>query len=134
MSAFTRRLVELVVMKMGSKTLLGPFLVGGAFGVVFSSKSSKRSGALRLREGCDLVGGGATAFLGTGFLVAGFFRVGAFLGAALPFALLAACFGGGVPKAGSSSSSSSSSRALLGLCLAERLAHMLEVGALDETD
>lgn len=129
MSAFTRRLVELVVMKTGSKTLLDPFLVGWALGVVFSSKSSKRSGALRLREGRDLVGGGATAFLG-----AGFFGAGAFLAVAtpfvLPFALLTTRFGGGVPKAGSSSSSSSS-RALLGLCLAERLAFMLEVGALD---
>jgi len=98
--------------------LLDPFLVGAALGVGFSSNSSNRSGALRLREGRELgvaAGAGflAAAFFGAGFLAAGFFGAGVFFFVVLAFVaelvLLAARLGGGVPKASSSSSSSTSS-------------------------
>ena len=101
-------------------------------GVVFSSRSSKRSGALRVRDGRELgsSGGAAVGFCaGVFFSFAGFF-VAVLLLAGL-FAFLADLLGGGVPKASSSfsSSSSSSSRARFGLCLGARLAPMLGVGA-----
>lgn len=98
--------------------------------VVFSSRSSKRSGALRVRDGRELgsSGGAAVGFCaGVFFSFAGFF-VAVLLLAGL-FAFLAGLLGGGVPKASSSSSSSSSSRARFGLCLGARLAPMLDVGA-----
>jgi hypothetical protein len=140
MSALAKRLVELVVMKIGSKTLLGPFLFGRAFGVGFSWTSSSRSGALRLRDGRELVGAGAAflagVFLGIGFLGATFRGEAAFFVTILPFAvifvLMAARLDGGVPKA--SSLSESSSRARFGLCLGARLTLMLEVGAAIATD
>jgi hypothetical protein len=122
---------------MGSNTLLGPFLLERDLGVGFSSRSSKRSGALRFREGRELGGGGATAtffagvFFGIAFLGAAVFFVTVLLFAAL-FVLLAVLLGGGVPKA--SPSSSSSSRALFGLCLGARFAPRLDVGAVVEID
>jgi hypothetical protein len=126
-------------MKIGSKTLLGPFLFGSAFGVGFSWTSSSRSGALRLRDGRELVGAGAAflaGVLGIGFLGAAFRGEAAFFLTVLPFAvlfvLMAARLGGGVPKA--SSLSESSSRARFGLCLGTRLTLMLEVGAAIATD
>ena len=125
-------------MNTGSKTLLGPFLMGRAFGVGFSW-GSKRSGALRLRDGRELVGAGAAffagIFFGIGFLGAGFRGEAAFFVAVLLFAVpfvFVARLGGGVPKA--SSLSESSSRARFGLCFGARLALMLEVGAFIATD
>ena len=111
-------------------------------GVVFSSRSSKRSGALRVRDGRELGSSGGAAvgfcagvffsfagFLGADVLGAAAFFVAVLLLAGL-FAFLADLLGGGVPKASSSSSSSSSSRARFGLCLGARLAPMLDVGAI----
>ena len=110
--------------------------------VVFSSRSSKRSGALRVRDGRELGSSGGAAvgfcagvffsfagFLGADVLGAAAFFVAVLLLAGL-FAFLAGLLGGGVPKASSSSSSSSySSRARFGLCLGARLAPMFDVGA-----
>jgi len=123
--------------------LLGPFFVGTALGVDFSSNSSNRSGALRFREGRELgvaAGAGflAAAFFGADFLGAGFLGAGVFffvvLALVAELVLLAVRLGGGVSKAGSSSSSSTSSRDLFGLCLATRLAPMLEVGRVEALD
>ena len=110
--------------------------------VVFSPRSSKRSGALRVRDGRELGSSGGAAvgfcagvffsfagFLGADVLGAAAFFVAVLLLAGL-FAFLADLLGGGVPKASSSSSSSSSSRARFGLCLGARLAPMLDVGAI----
>lgn len=110
--------------------------------MVFSSRSSKRSGALRVRDGRELGSSGGAAvgfcagvffsfagFLGADVLGAAAFFVAVLLLAGL-FAFLADLLGGGVPKASSSSSSSSSSRARFGLCLGARLAPMLDVGAI----
>lgn len=110
-------------MKTESKTLLVPFLLGRDL-AVFSSKSSKRSGALRFLEGCDLEGVGVVVFLGADFLRAGFFIVALLFGVAL--ALLLVLFECGVLAA--DAKSSSSPRALFGLCLAAQLAPVLEVG------
>ena len=110
--------------------------------VVFSSRSSKRSGALRVRDGRELGSSGGAAvgfcagvffsfagFLGADVLGAAAFFVAVLLLAGL-FAFLADLLGGGVPKASSSSSSFSSLRARFGLCLGARLAPMLDVGAI----
>ena len=113
--------------------------------MVFSSRSSKRSGALRVRDGRELGSSGGAAvgfcagvffsfagFLGADVLGAAAFFVAVLLLAGL-FAFLADLLGGGVPKASSSSSSSSSSRARFGLCLGARLAPMLDVGAVTDS-
>jgi hypothetical protein len=109
-------------MKTGSKTLLVPFFAGSSLIGCTSSKFSKRSGALRVREGRLLGGGGGggagffdAGFFGTAFFATGFFGAGF----ALDFALdeLAAFFGGGEP----SSLSSSRSR-FVGSCDARFLA------------
>jgi hypothetical protein len=119
----------------GSKTLLGRFLFERALGVGFSWKSSKRSGALRLRDGREMAGIGASfaeVFFGNGFLGAGFLEEVAFFVAVLPFAVVfvfvVARLGGGVPKA--SSLSESFSQARFGLCFGARLALILDVDAI----
>tara|TARA_R110002003_G_scaffold214_14_gene16114 strand:- start:6613 stop:7047 length:435 start_codon:yes stop_codon:yes gene_type:complete len=72
-------------MNTGSKTLLGPFLTGFDLIGLASWRSSKRSGALRLREGRLLGGGGG----GAAFFTAGRFEAGfsadTFFGAGLDF-------------------------------------------------
>jgi hypothetical protein len=92
-------------MKMGSKTLLEPFWTGVSLIGTASWRSSKRSGALRFREGRVLGGG-------VGRLVAAFFaglRGAAGLVFGLGFALVVAV----VFLGGGESSSWSSSRARL---------------------
>jgi hypothetical protein len=96
-------------MKTGSKTLLAPFFTGSCLIGFTSSKFSKRSGALRFREGRLLGGGGG----GAGFFGGTFFATDLFgAGFAFAFALdeLAAFFGRG------ESSSSSSRLRFIGGC------------------
>jgi hypothetical protein len=90
-SALTRRLFALVVMYVGSKTLLAAILAGRAGVIGAPAKSTKRSGALRLREGRVLGAGGAGAgFLAAGFRVAGVLGTVAFFVAGLALASLRA--------------------------------------------
>jgi hypothetical protein len=101
-------------------------------GGLISVRSSKRSGALRLREGRVLGGvDRGVAFFATGFFAAGFFGAGfvsVFFGAAFAFAFaldeLAAFLGDGEP------SSLSSSRLRFAVGCGVRFFAMLDVDVL----
>jgi hypothetical protein len=85
------------VMYTESKTLLfaGVLVAAGALTGFASCRSSKRSGALRFRDGRVLGGGGGAVFFAAGFF-------GAFFALAFALTGLAAFFGGGESDSSSS--------------------------------